>query len=316
MYIDSHCHLDLIYSSIININNILQNATLFQISKIVQVSASLKDFKDFFPILIDTLYQTKLKKNLPELFFTFGASPNDLCEENYDFEKLFEFYKSILYKDKSTFYKDNLISYKDKSIFYKNNSISYKDKSISYKDKSLDDFIKERRLIAIGEIGLDYFHNFFEKDKQKIAFENQLQLAINLKLPVMLHIRDAFDDAIAILKNFELDNIIFHCYSGDTKTTEIILNTFDKSYFSFAGNITYKKLENLRQSLLIIPKDRILIETDSPFLAPLSKRGKENLPWFIIETYSFIANLLNIEENQLIKIINTNFNNAFKLENN
>lgn len=281
MYIDSHCHLDLINNSIININNILQNATLFQISKIVQVSASLKDFKDFFPIFIDALYQTKLKKNLPELFFTFGASPNDLCEENYDFEKLFEYYKSILYKD-----------------------------------KSLDDFIKERRLIAIGEIGLDYFHKFFEKDKQKIAFENQLQLAINLKLPVMLHIRDAFDDAIAILKNFELDNIIFHCYSGDTKTTKRILNTFEKSYFSFAGNITYKKLENLRQSLLIIPKDRILIETDSPFLAPLSKRGKENLPWFIIETYSFIANLLNIEENQLIKIINTNFNNAFKLDNN
>lgn len=302
MYIDCHCHLDLINNSIININNILQNATLFQISKIVQVSASLKDFKDFFPIFIDTLYQTKLKKNLPELFFTFGASPNDLCEENYDFEKLFEYYKSILYKDKSSFYKDN--------------SISYKDKSISYKDKSLDDFIKERRLIAIGEIGLDYFHNFFEKDKQKIAFENQLQLAINLKLPVMLHIREAFDDAIAILKNFELDNIIFHCYSGDTKTTERILNTFEKSYFSFAGNITYKKLENLRQSLLIIPKDKILIETDAPFLAPLSKRGEENLPWFIIETYSFIANLLNIEENQLIKIINTNFNNAFNLDNN
>jgi len=279
MYIDSHCHIDLIDSSYININNILQNATSFQISKIVQVSASLKDFNAFFPKFLSFIYDKKFKEKIPQIYFTFGASPNDLCEENFSFEKLFRFYNSI-----------------------------------SYHNKNLDNYIKEKKIIAIGEIGLDYFHKFFDKKEQIISFENQLNLSNITQLPVMLHIRDAFEDAIDILKNFNLKKqIIFHCFSGDKKITEKILGTFSNCYFSFAGNITYKKMELLRESLAILPEEKILVETDSPFLAPVPFRGKENMPWYIIETYKFMANLLKIELSTFINLINKNFEKAFNL---
>lgn len=279
MYIDSHCHLDLIDSSFININNILQNATSFQISKIVQVSASLKDFNDFFPKFLNIINDKKLENKIPEIYFTFGASPNDLCEDNFSFEKLLDFYNSI-----------------------------------SYEGKNLNDYIKKKRIIAIGEIGLDYFHKFFEKKEQITSFKNQIYLSNLLQLPIMLHIRDAFDDAMSILKDFDLNKkIIFHCFSGDKKVAEKILETFNNCYFSFAGNVTYKKMEFLRESLKILPKERILVETDAPFLAPTVFRGKDNMPWYITETYRFMANLLNIDLISFTQMINKSFTQAFNL---
>jgi len=279
MYIDSHCHIDLINSSYININNILQNATSFQISKIVQVSASLKDFNDYFSKFLSIIYDKEFEKKIPKIYFTFGASPNDLCEENFSFEKLLRFFNSI-----------------------------------SFNDKNLNDYIKEKKIIAIGEIGLDYFHKFFDKKEQIASFENQLNLSNLVQLPVMLHIRDAFDDAIDILRNFNLKKqIIFHCFSGDKKVAEKILETFDNCYFSFAGNVTYKKMEFLRESLVILPEEKLLVETDSPFLAPIPYRGKDNMPWYIIETYKFMANLLKIDLSAFTQLINRNFEKAYNL---
>lgn len=278
MYIDSHCHLDLITETNISIKNILQNATSFKISKIIHVSASLYDFKNFFQHIINLI----LNKNdieMPDLFFTFGASPNDLVEENFDFLKL-------------------------KSFFY----------SFNEKGNNLIELIENKKLIAIGEIGLDYFHKFFNKEQQITAFENQIELAKEINLPIMLHIRDAFDDAIEILINSNLTKpIIFHCYSGDKKITEKILSILKNSYFSFAGNITYKKMDFLKESALIIPKNRILLETDAPFLSPIPYRGKTNLPEYVIETYKFISNLLQISLNDLSKQIEENFNKVFEL---
>ncbi|MFN3411619.1 MAG: TatD family hydrolase [Exilispira sp.] len=282
MYIDSHCHIDLIANSIISIKNILQNATSFKISKIVQVSASLNDFSLFFPKFSGILSNEKDKLKYPQIFFTFGASPNDLSDINYDCKKLLDFYKSFEI-EKNEYNKEN---------FTKSNF----------------------RLIAIGEIGLDYFHKFFEKDKQIVSFENQLELSKYLNLPVMLHIRDSFDDALSIIKNSNIKKpLIFHCYSGDKNITEKILSNFENSFFSFAGNITYKKMDFLRESLKIIPKDKILIETDAPFLAPIPYRGKDNLPWYIIQTYNFISSFLALSEQELLSIIDKNFNKAFEL---
>ncbi len=278
MYIDSHCHLNLIMDSIISIQNILQNATSFKISKIIQVSASIEDFINF-STEIARLIDKKKELKIPELFFTFGSSPNDLCETNYSYESLLNFFNNF-----------------------------------TIKGQNIKEFISNKKLIAIGEIGLDYFHKFFEIDKQKLAFEIQLNLAKEFDLPVMLHIRDAYDDAIDILNNFKIKNpIIFHCFSGDIKVTEKILNVFENVYFSFAGNITYKKLSFLTDSLNMIPKDRILVETDSPFLAPVPYRGKDNLPWYIIETYKYLSFKLGIDINDLSLLIAKNFNNAFKL---
>ncbi len=285
MYIDTHCHLDLVSNSIISIKNILQNATSFKISKIVQVSASIEEFTRFFPQFFPFL---NYDKNIPQLYFTFGSSPNDLCEIDLSFEKIDQFFTNYFIKDPQS--EDEV------------------------KNKRLKDFISEKKLIAIGEIGLDYFHNFFDVDKQKIAFINYLNLAKNLNLPVVLHIRDAFDDAINILKDFKVKNIIFHCYSGDIKTTENILKNFSNCFFSFAGNITYKKLYFLIDSLKIIPLNKILLETDAPFLAPSTYRGKDNMPWYIIETYNFISKQLDIKDEELLKIILSNFKNAFLID--
>lgn len=279
MYIDSHCHLNLISESTISIKNILQNATSFKISKIVQASASLDDFSKFLPLFSSILNEKKLEKILPEIYFTFGASPNDLSERTMKYDTL-------------------------KKLFLE----------IKFNNNFINNFIKEKILIAIGEIGLDYFHNFYEKEIQIDAFKNQLKLAKEFNLPAMLHIRDAFDDAIGILKSFDIKKpIIFHCYSGNIEITEKILSNFENIFFSFSGNITYKKLEFLRKSLLIIPKDKILIETDAPFLAPIPYRGKDNMPWFIIETYKYISELTQISLSDLQKIVLENFNKAFEL---
>lgn len=290
MYIDSHCHIDLLANSIISIKNILQNATSFKISKIVQVSASLNDFSLFFPKFSTILSNEKDKLKYPQIFFTFGASPNDLSEINYDYNKLLDFYKSFEI-EKIEYNKEN-----------------------STKSNFENERENQKKLIAIGEIGLDYFHKFFEKDKQIVSFENQLELSNYLKLPVMLHIRDSFDDAVAIIKNSKIKKpLIFHCYSGDKNITEKILTNFENSFFSFAGNITYKKIDFLRESLKIIPKNKILIETDAPFLAPNPYRGKDNLPWYIIHTYKFISDFLVLSEKELFSIIDKNFNKAFEL---
>ena len=272
MYIDCHCHLDLINIFDTSINDILQNSRKLKINSIVQVSASINEFKTFFPVFSKNFLY---KNELPYLYFTFGVSPNDLSYEAFDFSELLDLFLHF----------------------------------------DLIEHMNNGKLVAIGEIGLDYFHKFFTSQEQKNAFEVQLQLAKKYNLPVMLHIRDAFDDAIAILKNADISSpIIFHCYTGDPEITTSILENFENCAFSFAGNITYKKMENIQKSLLIIPIEKILLETDSPYLSPGKLRGKENVPYNVIQTYDFVANLLGVSLESLcnqIRINAKNFMNIF-----
>ncbi|HIE59486.1 MAG TPA: TatD family deoxyribonuclease [Hydrogenothermaceae bacterium] len=161
---------------------------------------------------------------------------------------------------------------------------------------------KEEKVIAIGECGLDYYRDITPKDKQVYFFEKQIEMAKQLNLPLIVHSREANRDTEDILENyapFEAGGII-HCFGGDLQMMEKCIDM--GFYISFAGNITYPKAESLREVLKRVPLDRLLLETDSPFLAPQKKRGKPNKPSYIFYTRDFVANLLGISPEELEKI--------------
>ncbi len=166
-----------------------------------------------------------------------------------------------------------------------------------------------KRVVGIGEIGLDYFRSITAFASQKKAFEKQLLLAKSLDMPFMIHSRNAFKDTIAIIKNINYFNGVFHSFDYGKKEAEEIINL--GMYISFSGMLTFKKRENLRDVARIIPIDRVLLETDAPYLAPVPMRGKKNLPIFVEYVYNTFAELRSIELDELqIKIAN-NFRMAF-----
>ena len=142
--------------------------------------------------------------------------------------------------------------------------------------KSLEKLIKNKKIVAIGEIGLDYYWNKENKDLQKNIFISQIELANKYNLPIVIHTRDAISDTIDILKNKVTVNKkgIFHCCP---QNIDLIKNALDLGFFiSFAGPITFKNSKNAKEVSKIVPLNRLLIETDSPYLSPEPNRGKRN----------------------------------------
>lgn len=180
----------------------------------------------------------------------------------------------------------------------------------------LEDLIKNNleHISCIGECGLDYYHELnYSKEKQKEYFIKQIELAKKYDKPLMLHIRYAHDDAIAILKEYNVKRAIIHCFT-DKSTYIDIYNELDY-YISIPGVITYKpntnnNLLDLYEAVRKIKKNRLLIETDAPWLAPTPFRGKTNYPYYVIHTLEFIANILNISKEEMQK--NT-FENALRI---
>ncbi|MDR1665457.1 MAG: TatD family hydrolase [Puniceicoccales bacterium] len=154
----------------------------------------------------------------------------------------------------------------------------------------LEKMITAQKPVAVGEIGLD-FHRIPEESpqgqRQKAAFEAQLQIARAVDLPVVIHCRDAFSAVYSTLKRTQFDGekVLFHCFTGGLEETQILKEW--GSYASFSGIVTYKNAEKVRQALAHF--ERILIETDCPFLAPIPHRGKENQPAFLRCTAEAIA---------------------------
>ena len=132
---------------------------------------------------------------------------------------------------------------------------------------------------GIGEIGLDYHYDFAPRDVQRAVFTAQLALARERQLPVIIHTREATDDTFAILKGVEGIEGVFHCFTGDTAMARRALDI--GFYLSYAGIVTFPKAAELRDTLKIVPADRLLIETDSPYLAPVPHRGKRNEPGYV-----------------------------------
>ncbi|MDR1575951.1 MAG: TatD family hydrolase [Treponema sp.] len=170
------------------------------------------------------------------------------------------------------------------------------------------------RVIAVGEIGLDYYRKFGDKNSQIELFITQLDLAGKLNLPVIIHNRDAGHDVLDILRDrLPSKGGALHCYSEDAayaaKALELNL------YFSFAGNLTYRNARNLHETVGVVPLDRILIESESPFMVPADHRGKRNMPKYLPLTARFLAEMLEMEEGELAARLWENSNRFFGLPN-
>ena len=160
-------------------------------------------------------------------------------------------------------------------------------------------------LFGIGEAGLDFYRMHQTREMQIQSFEHQLDLAKLWGLPVIVHSRDAMDETLSILKRKTPGIGLMHCFPGDKQVAQRALDL--GFYISFAGNLTYKKAFNLHESALYIPADRILLETDAPFLTPVPFRGKDNRPEYVIHTYQYLANLRKVSLLQLKEQIYDNF---------
>jgi TatD DNase family protein len=155
------------------------------------------------------------------------------------------------------------------------------------------------KMVAVGEIGLDYHYNNSPPESQRAAFEKQLQIACDSDLPVVIHTRDADEDTKAILKNFSKTlkrKGVVHSFTSTLELAEFVLE--EGFHIGFNGIITFKKAENVQEVVKITPAERILFETDSPFLTPVPHRGKENAPFYLPFVAAKIAELkgLNLEE--------------------
>lgn len=178
----------------------------------------------------------------------------------------------------------------------------------NYDEKKLTDYINQAKdkIKAIGEIGLDYY---YEKDNcqlQKNVFEHQLKLAKRLELPVIVHCRDAYGDCLEILRKnapYKMSGIM-HCFSGSLEfANEVIKLGF---YISFSGSLTFKNAKNLQSVAKQIPLEKILVETDSPYLSPEGKRGKRNEPANVKEVIKKLSEIKNIDYFELEKILENN----------
>ncbi|NGX50175.1 MAG: putative metal-dependent hydrolase YcfH [Chlamydiae bacterium] len=172
---------------------------------------------------------------------------------------------------------------------------------------------REGKLVAIGETGLDYHYELSPKRVQQEFLVRYFTLALECRLPVVIHCRDAFADLFSIAtEEFPKGKAVLHCFTGSLEEAE---RGVERGWLiSFSGIITFKKSEELRQVMREIPLDHILIETDAPYLAPQSKRGKTNEPSFIRETAQTIANVKGVPLAEVAKITQNNARNFFLLD--
>ena len=182
---------------------------------------------------------------------------------------------------------------------------NYKEEDLIFIEKNL----KNPKIVAIGEIGLDYHYCKETKEEQIILFEKQLLLAEKYNLPVVVHSREATEDTINCLKKFKVKGVI-HSFSGSLETAKIYLKM--GFVLGINGVITFKNC-NLKDIIKDIPLDGIILETDSPYLTPVPYRGKQNDPSKIIEIAKFISELHNITVEDLAKITNLNVKRIFDI---
>lgn len=169
----------------------------------------------------------------------------------------------------------------------------------------IKDYAKNKKVVAIGEIGLDYHYPETNKETQKEFFIRQIQLANELSLPVVIHNRDADMDMLEILKENKINkNFVMHCFSSSLEVAKEIIKM--DGYISLSGTVTFKNAKKLIEVAKIIPEDRLLIETDCPYLTPEPNRGKRNEPKNVWDTLRKISEIRNINVEELAYITNRN----------
>jgi TatD DNase family protein len=183
-------------------------------------------------------------------------------------------------------------------------------------DATLDDvpalrpLQQESCVVALGEMGLDYFHKFADRDHQASMFEAQLTLADELNRPVVIHSREAIDDTLAILRNAPTVRAVFHCFTGSAAEADRILAA--GHWISFTGPVTYKKNDDLRGVVRRVPLDRLMVETDAPYLSPEPRRAQRtNEPALVMYTAAKIAEVKGISLEELDQATTANASRFF-----
>lgn len=237
---DTHAHIGLIYDDPIERLRVIQEAKQANVTRIVSICNSLRDFEQVYPTL----------KSVSGVYHAVGVAPSEVTTPG-----------------------KNWI-------------------------QTVEDGLKLPNVVALGEIGLDYFRKFGDKRSQIELFITQLEIAQKMDVPVIVHNRDAGKDVLDILSERIPDaGAVFHCYSEDASYARIAMDL--PVYFSFAGNLTYRNARNLHETVLNLPLDRILIESESPFMVPAEYRGKRNMPAYTISTIRFLADLLEMDLEEL-----------------
>ena len=177
--------------------------------------------------------------------------------------------------------------------------------------QELENLCQNEKVVAIGEIGLDYHYDDVPKDKQIYWFERQMMLAKKLDLPVAIHMRDSTKDTLDVLKNNKVKSGVMHCFSGSIETAKIVLDL--GYYISFSGTVTFKNAKTLTEVAKIVPDDRLLIETDCPYISPEPNRGKRNSSLNLIYTATVLANLRNSSVENIAKITKNNAKSLYNI---
>ena len=182
------------------------------------------------------------------------------------------------------------------------------------KDTIIENVINNKKIIGIGETGLDFYYNHSNKKRQVESFKEHIEASIELDLPVIVHSRDAEYETYDILNTYKKKNpkILMHCFTGSLEFSKKLLSL--NAFFSASGIITFKNSVDLQQTFKTIPLNKILVETDSPFLAPVPMRGKKNEPSYIKFTIEKLSQLRNLTANEMINLTTVNFNNLFSID--
>ncbi len=170
---------------------------------------------------------------------------------------------------------------------------------------------QNKKVVAIGEIGLDYHYDYSPKETQIKAFRAQLELAIELNLPAIIHNRESDEDMMAIIREFSAKGLRaqFHCFSGGLSDARELIELHH--FISFTGNITYPKADNLREILSKVSSENIMLETDSPFMTPAPLRGQRNEPAYLTKIVDKIAEIQNLRPEDIVRTTNYNVHKFF-----
>lgn len=172
---------------------------------------------------------------------------------------------------------------------------------------TLRNLLRHPKVLAVGEIGLDYHYDFSPRDTQRAVFLEQLRIAGEAAKPIVIHTREAWADTISLLQDSHSG--VMHCFTGDaTQAREALDLGF---HLSFGGVLTFPKAESVRDAARIVPDDRLLVETDAPYLAPVPHRGKRNEPAFMIETVRRLAAIRATTPEHIAAITTRNFDRLF-----
>ncbi|XOD70256.1 MAG: metal-dependent hydrolase [Sodalis sp. (in: enterobacteria)] len=184
----------------------------------------------------------------------------------------------------------------------------------SYNFAELQELATRREVVALGETGLDYHYYHNNKSQQQAVFREHIRLGITLNKPIIVHTRSAREDTLAILREEHASKCggVLHCFTEDHTTAKALIEM--GFYISFSGIVTFRNTHLLREVARYVPLDRLLVETDSPYLSPIPYRGKENQPSYVREVADFLATLKGVSLEKLATSTTANFFNLFHIE--